>query len=96
MIRKHIGTAVAIVGVASLALAATLFHGPSQGVAALTGFALMFLGVWMQRRKDVDWSNVPSRDEDRMKDYLPGTIGGDPRPWLDAHGPADSDSESDH
>jgi len=92
------GTLIAIVGVAVLALAFTLLRGPWQGGAVVLGGILMGLGVWIQRRPSIDTSAATS--DDRDKDYLPGYIGGDPRPWLEKHGaespPTESDTPSHH
>jgi hypothetical protein len=92
------GTIVAISGVAILALAISVFRGPSQGGAVVLGALLMGLGVWLQRRKSIDWS-PGSSDKDQLKDCPPGTLGQDPRPLLEQHSANEHDdvsSSGDH
>lgn len=86
------GTIVAMIGAGFLALAVTLLRGLWQAGAVVLGGLLMGFGVWIQRRKDVEFSGAGT--DDRDKDYLPGYIGGDPRPWLEKHGKSHS-SESE-
>ena len=89
---EHLGTAVAVGGVMLTALALTLFRGPWQGAAIVGGGVLLGLGLWIQRRREVDLSESSPEDAERLKDYLPGKIGGDPRPWLEKHGHSDHGS----
>lgn len=59
------GSVIAISGVALLALAITLFRGPSQGGAPVIGGVLIGVGLWMQRRKSIDGSPAHSGEETR-------------------------------
>ncbi len=90
------GTAIAVGGVVALALAITLLRGPWQGACAVIGSLLMAFGLWVQRRKSVDWSSASTSDDERLKDHLPGNIGGDPRPWLESHSEDHSDDGGGH
>ena len=88
-LRSHLGTLIALVGIAALGLALSFLRGPRQGIALVGGSILIGAGLWIQRRKEIDLSSPSPADDERLKDYLPGRIGGDPRPWLEAHRTSD-------
>jgi hypothetical protein len=88
-LRSHLGTLIAVLGVAALGLALSFLRGPSQGIAMVGGSILIGAGLWIQCRMEIDLSSPSPAVDERLMDYLPGKIGGDPRPWLEAHRTSD-------